>query len=386
MLTSLLIAVTICGTDPEIVFKEDCAQWTTSVLPPDSRIISPQRVKLPSSGTGKSSTKQFIARGQTVTNDPCAPSNAPGAAFFWENPFVKEFLSGMNPFSAEPVRTIPNYYDPFGFQMGTGSNGRQGYRMGWVSYNDITVIPASSAIGTSGNMKIVEWNSNTKYSHLLAPGVLFNGTGIFNARWWDGPSGVALPGQVDEVSVDLELGLFNDGPWSSQIAFHPQIVESYEGRLDQNAFNFDGRVVTTYRASPEWSFVGGVAFWDRVDLLVVPHVGFIWTPDDRWELRILFPKSRISYFVGNWRDGDVWIYGDAEYTAEAYQASIAQPDSSDRIQLTDDRLSLGLRWDTGRYSFFAEGGFVFNRQIKFAGPTPAFNLSDSGMIRVGVRY
>src|SRR5262249_23708300 len=163
---------------------------------------------------------------------------------------------------------------------------------------------------------------------LVAPGVLFNGTGYFNARWWDGPSGVALPGQVDQVSTDLELGFFNDGPWSGQIAFHPQIVETYEGRLDQNAFNFNCRIVTTYQASHEWSFVGGVAFWDRVNLIVVPHVGVIWTPNNRWEFRILYPRSRISYFVGNWGDGDVWIYGQAEYTAEAFQATIAEPDSS----------------------------------------------------------
>ena len=292
----------------------------------------------------------------------------------------------MNPFVPEELHLLPNYYDPYGFQMGTGSTGRQGYRMGWVSYNDITVIPASPAFGTAGNMKIVEWNSNTKYSHLISPGVLFNGTGIINARWWDGPAGIALPGQVDEVSTDLELGLFNEGPWSGQIAFHPQIVESYEGRLDGNAFNFDGRAIATYMASPQWSFVGGVAIWDRVNTLVVPHVGFIWTPNNCWEFRILYPKSRISYFLGHWHNADFWVYGQAEYTAEAYQASIATPDSSDRIQITDDRLSLGLRWDKGRYSFIAEGGYIFNRQIIFAGSTPAFNLGDSGMIRVGVRY
>lgn len=386
MLTSLLIVASIWGTDPGIVFTDDCAPWTPTSLSPVLSKIPPSEVTWPTPGGAKSAFVPIVARGQTVTEDPREPSTAPGAAFFWENPYVKEFMAGMNPFVNEVVRTIPNYYDPYGFQMGTGSRGRQGYRMGWVSYNDITILPAAPASGTAGNMKIVEWNSNVKYAHLIAPGVLFNGTGVFNARWWDGPSGIALPGQVDEVSLDLELGLFNEGPWSGQIAFHPQIVETYEGRLDQNAFNFDGRVVTTYRASPEWSFVSGVAFWDRVDLLVVPHVGVIWTPDSRWELRILFPKSRVSYFVGPWRNGDVWIYGDAEYTAEAYQATIEQPNSSDRIQLTDDRLSMGLRWDTGRYSFFAEGGFVFNRHIKFAGQTPAFNLSDSGMFRVGVRY
>jgi hypothetical protein len=301
---------------------------------------------------------------------------------------VYEFVEGMNPFTPISMRMLEGYYDPYGWQGSYGINGHQPWRLGWVTYNDITVLPfAPVTSGSTGEMKIVEWNSNIRISELIAPGVLFNGTGYFNARWWDGPSGVALPGQVDQISTDLELGFFNGGPWSGQVAFHPQIVDGYDQRLNRYAFNFDGRAIATYKASPEWSFVGGVAFWDRVNVLVVPHVGVIWAPDDRWELRLLYPKSRISYYVGHFHDTDVWLYGAFEYTAESWQANIGEPvQTYDRIQITDDRLSLGLRWDYGRYSFFVEGGYVFNRQAKFVGPTPDFDLGDIGMFRFGGRY
>jgi hypothetical protein len=386
MFISLLIAASICGADPGVVFADDCAPWATTVIESDSSRPTYFTSKNTLQTRNPRDQPGLVVRGQTVTDDINDSSTRPGAAFFWENPYVKEFMAGMNPFVQETIHALPNYYDPFGFQMGTGSFGRQGYRMGWVSYNDITLVPAVPAKGTTGNMKVVEWNSNVKYAHLIAPGVVFNGTGVFNARWWDGPSGVALPGQVDEVSLDMELGFFNNGPWSGQIAFHPQVVETYEGRLDWNAFNFDGRAVAMYQASPEWSLVGGVGFWDRVDLMVIPYVGFIWTPNNRWEFRILFPRTRVSYFLGNWRGSDFWLYGTAEYNAEAYQATIAQPDSSDRIQITDERVMFGLRWDKGRYSFFVEGGFVFDRHVRFAGSTPNFDLSDAGMFRVGARY
>lgn len=303
-----------------------------------------------------------------------------------DQPFVKEFIVAMNPFIDEPVKTLRCFYDPFGYQMGTGSNGPAGYRLGWSTYNELTVMPYAAARGATGNFSSFEWNSYLRYSEVIAPGVLFQGTGYFNARWWEGPGSVSVPGQVDQVSTDLELGFFNDGPWSGQIAFHPQLVDTYEAPLDWNAFNFDGRAIAMYKASPEWSFVGGVAIWDRVDKLIIPTGGVIWTPNNRWELRILFPRSRISYFLGNWRNADHWIYGTYEYTAESYQSYDKQISYSDRIQITDDRLCLGIRADRGRYSYFVEGGWVFNRQVKFGGITPNFNLDDTGLIRVGLMY
>lgn len=302
---------------------------------------------------------------------------------------IHEALNLFNPFATPPpIRVLPGYYDPYGWQASYGTVGYQPWRLGWSLYHDLALMPfASVSGGTTGEMKIVEWNSNMRLSELIAPGVLFNGTGYFNARYWDGPGGIPLPGQVDQLSLDMELGFFNEGPWSAQVAFHPQIVDGYESRLNNYAWNFDGRAIVSYLSSPNWTFVGGVAFWDRVNVLVVPHVGAIWTPNERWELRILYPRTRISYYLGRHGSTDFWLYGVAEYTAEAWQANMGDPTLvHDRIQLTDDRISLGLRWDSGRHSIFVEGGYVFNRQAKFVGPTPDFDLSSVGMVRAGFRF
>jgi hypothetical protein len=301
---------------------------------------------------------------------------------------VYELADLFNPSAKAPVQVLPGYYDPYGWQSSYGTNGYQPWRLGWTLHHDIALLPFSAVSGgTTGEMQIAEWNSNLRLSEIIAPGIVFNGTGHFNARYWDGPGGIALPGQVDQISADLELGFFNEGPWSAQIGFHPQIVDGYQAKLNHNAINIDGRAIVSYLASPNWTLVGGVAFWDRVNVLVVPHVGAVWTPDTRWELRLLYPKSRISYYLGRRGGTDFWLYGSAEYTAEAWQANIGDPTLvADRIQLTDDRVSIGLRWDSGRHSVFVEGGGVFNRHAKFAGPTPGFDISNAGMIRAGVRF
>ena len=324
MLSSLLLAVSIWGTDPEVVFGPDRVLTAQTSQFADRALTSDNGSRPVSSPSDRVFAEPFVARGQTVSDDIQDQFSDSHLGTIWEHPAIKHLIDEINPFCPLDVPVLNGYFDPYGWQMLTGSNGPQGYRLGWSTFNEFTLLPAAPVFGTTGNMKIVEWNSNAKYSHVIRPGVLFDSTFWFSARWWDGPGGIALPGQVDLFSADLLLGLYNEGPWTAQIAFHPQIVETYEARLDRNAFNFDGRAILTYTASPQWKFVGGVAIWDRVDTLIVPHVGAIWTPNNRWEIRALFPKSRISYFMGNWRNADFWVYGQYEYTAEAWQTVISE--------------------------------------------------------------
>ena len=386
MWTSLLLAVSICGTDPEIVFGIDHAPPVRTITSVTDRQPPVSAAQTASTAENRIFAEPFVARAQTVSSDLSDQISDSQLGTIWQDPAFNRLIDEINPFAPLDFPLLEGYFDPYGWQMLTGSNGPQGYRLGWSTFNEFTLLPAAPVFGTTGNMKIVEWNSNAKYSGLIRPGVLFDGTFWFSARWWDGPGGIALPGQVDLFSADLLLGLFNEGPWSAQIAFHPQIVETYEARLDRNAFNFDGRVVVTYTASPQWKFVGGVAIWDRVDTLIIPTGGAIWTPNNRWEIRALFPKSRISYFMGNWKNADFWLYGQYEYTAEAWQTVISDPKYSDRMQIVDQRLTAGIRWDSGRYSFFTEAGYVFDRQAKFAGATPNFNIGDTAIMTFGVRY
>lgn len=327
------------------------------------------------------------------TQMPLAPGYAPSDAApggFPGTPrdLAEGFVGSMNPFSEKAERILPGYWDPYGAQASYGICGYQPWRLGWQATHDWAILPFASTFNANvGEMQIVEVNNSARLSEVIAPGVLFNGTGYFNAHFWDGPGKIGLPGQVDQISTDLELGFFDRGPWTAQVAFHPQIVDGNQSRLNPYAFNFDGRVVVSYLASPEWTFVGGVAFWDRVDLLVVPQVGAVWTPVPRWEFRLLYPKARISYYLGRRGPREFWLYGAAEYTAEAWQANIGNPTIvADRIQLTDHRLLLGFRWDNGRRSAFIEGGWIFDRQAIFAGPTPDFDLSNVGTIRAGIRF
>jgi hypothetical protein len=386
--TPFLLCLAICGADP---LQEPAGNSSArsevlgQTLLSTTRFLSTPRTSSPPQTDPNS---PLTIRSQSCDCDPPQFVVASPCPRGFHRELFYELLDTFNPFTKSTVRILPGYYDPYGWQGSYGTDGYQPWRLGWQIYHDFAVLPNSPVTGgTTGEMQMVEWNSNLRLSEIIAPGVLFNGTGYFNAHYWDGPGGIDLPGQVDQLSADLELGFFNDGPWSGQVAFHPQIVDGYEAKLNHNALNFDGRAIANYLVSPNLMLVGGVGVWDRVDTLIIPHVGVVWTPGPRWELRLLYPRSRISYFLGRRGTTDFWLYGIAEYVAEAWQANIGDPTVvADRIQLTDDRFSIGLRWDKGRHSAFVEGGYVVNRQAKFAGPTPDFDLGNVGMIRAGFRF
>ena len=393
---SILLFLAICGTEPDLKLpdgeqprgREFLGQTLLSASVPTGTSARQTSQDDHSAASRNPLRDRLTVRSQSFETEPPEFVLASPEPRGFHRHLAYELADTLNPFNRTTVRVLPGYYDPYGWQGHYGTDGYQPWRLGWTLHHDLAILPLSTVSGgTTGELQIVEWNSNLRLSEIVAPGVVFNGTGHFNARYWDGPGGVALPGQVDQFSADLELGFFNDGPWSAQIGFHPQIVNGYGAKLNHNSINIDGRAIVSYLASPNWSLVGGVAFWDRVNLLVVPHVGVIWTPDTRWELRLLYPKTRISYFLGRRGQSDFWLYGCAEHTAEAWQANIGSPTVvADRIQLTDDRVSIGLRWDSGRHSAFVEAGCAFNRRAIFAGPTPDFDISNVGMLRAGLRF
>jgi hypothetical protein len=134
-------------------------------------------------------------------------------------------------------------------------------------------------------------------------------------------------------------------------------------------------------------FALGTAYWHRVDDIIIPYAGIVWTPNDYWEFRLLFPKSRISYFLGNWWGGSAWVYGGVEYNVEAYQINMHVPTNLDeKIQISDYRAVFGLRSEGGGVTGFVEGGWVFARQVDFAHGTPDFNINTGFIARLGLRF
>lgn len=270
-----------------------------------------------------------------------------------------------------------------------GANAPKPYRFGWTIRGDVGWLPRTSVSdGGNGKFGIFELNTDFRHRAPLAAGWILSLAQQLDLRTWDGPKAPDLGGTVYRLGWDLELATPGNAPWSVQLGFNPSLNTDFEKSLDREAWNLDGRGILFFRASPQWLWALGAGFWDRVHDKVIPYAGVVWTPDDRWEFRILFPESQVSYFLGCWGNLPCWIYATAEYHVEAYQIR-TDHGSRDReqIQLEDWRVMIGLRKEHGGILAFIEGGWVLGREVRFRYDTASdFNIADGGMIRAGLRF
>lgn len=280
---------------------------------------------------------------------------------------------------------------PFGAQsqggFATGLNGPQPYRFGWTSRMDAAFMDAQSTSPAMGKFTQSEIDVNLDYTMPVGPGWIGTFTQQGSWRGWSGPQGaIGLPGSVWHIGWDLELATPQQYGYSFQVAFNPSLNTDFKGTLTSDAWNFDGRAILFIHHSPEWLLALGAGYWDRKDDFIIPYAGVVWTPNNYWELRLLFPESRISYFLGSQDGFAKWMYFTAEYGVESYQVTQQPAEIRNQIQFEDIRLLLGLRADNGFATLFAEAGVVLNRRVRFKMGGPDFDINDGFIGRAGVRF
>ncbi len=299
---------------------------------------------------------------------------------------LASWQSGYLGLLGDEGKALAGFYDPFSFQFAYGDNGYQPYRLGWYSYNDF-VLMSRSPTSIGGDFQDLQWNAWVRYAHLhQAWPVVFSWTGWMNGKFWTGPTGISLPAGGAQFISDFQWASASTGPWNWQIGFTPQINGTFNDRINSNALMADARAVLLWRYSPQWLFAFGGAYWNRATDHLIPYGGAIWAPNDRWEFRFMFPRSRASYYVGRFRGADTWLYAAGEYNLEGYQIDLQGPRYTTRGETSDYRVLLGGSATTGIWTLFAEAGLVTDRAFRFRGRAPDFTMADCAILRTGLLF
>ncbi|OYW17343.1 MAG: hypothetical protein B7Z55_12715 [Planctomycetales bacterium 12-60-4] len=278
----------------------------------------------------------------------------------------------------------------------TGVVGPQPYRFGYIPKLELGYIPDSNFDDINSGVEMFELDTELRYNTPFTPGWVFSSAPQFDYRAWnlDGVLSDTYRVNLYRFGWDLQLLKMKANGWTLDFDFNPSINTDTEHQLTSDGWNFDTRIAATYQVDQVWMLVLGVQYWDRVDDIIIPHAGVVITPNNLWEFRLLFPKARISRFVGNFWGGHHWLYVSSEYNVEAYQidtntASLGGSPRN-RVQYEDWRLAIGLRSDHIDFEKFLEVAWDVGRNFEFEQALPGagnkFDLGNQVLIRGGIRF
>ena len=181
--------------------------------------------------------------------------------------------------------------------------------------------------------------------------------------WWNGPTEPEM--SPNGFGAFLDLGVqpkFNDV--FSLIAWGRVGVFSVFEKVTSDAWRYQGRIEGVGTLSQQMQFHAGVIYYGRARVKMLPTVGIVWTPDENWVLRLVFPNPKVSRRLWMGTQADWWGYIHMDYAGGSWDIK----PMGGLTDYNDIRLGAGIEFATpSRIGGYFEFGGSFDRELYSAG-------------------
>jgi hypothetical protein len=183
--------------------------------------------------------------------------------------------------------------------------------------------------------------------------------------WWNGPTSPEM--SPNGFGAFLDLGVqpkFNDV--FSLNAWGRLGVFSDFANVTSDAVRYQGRLEGVGAISPQVQLHAGVIYYGRSRVKLLPTVGLVWTPDENWVLRLVFPNPKVSRRLWTGPQADWWGYVLMDYAKGNWSWDIKPQDGL--TDYNDIRLGAGIEFATpNRVGGYFEFGGSFDRELYSSG-------------------
>jgi hypothetical protein len=177
--------------------------------------------------------------------------------------------------------------------------------------------------------------------------------------WWNGPVG---PPHMSPSGFGafLDFGMqpkFND--IFSLIAWGRFGVFSDFENVSSDAWRYQGRLEGVGVLSPEMQLHAGVIYYGRARIKMLPTIGVVWTPDENWVLRLVFPNPKVSRRLWTGQQADWWGYVHLDYGGGSWDIK-----GLGLTDYNDIRLGVGIEFAApSRIGGYFEFGGSLDREL-----------------------
>lgn len=209
----------------------------------------------------------------------------------------------------------------------------------------------------------------------------------FEADYLDGPAFIDVPSKLYSTSMTLVWRWEMNERWGTVVSVIPGFYSDFESS-DAMGFRLTGLVAISYTVLPDCLNVyGGVVYLDRNDYQLIPAAGLTWTPSADFRVDLIFPKPKIAKRVGHipYVNED-WLYVSGGFGGGTWDVE-RTAGGFDELTLSDLRLTVGLeRIVEGGTGWYAEIGYIFQRELEYEISGERFDFADSFGIEAGFSF
>ena len=249
---------------------------------------------------------------------------------------------------------------------------------------EYTHLPRSGNNARSFGMDEIDLRMQLAFPCRFVPN---NGqTGYFYAApagslvWWNGPASPAM--SPNGFGAYLDFGVkpkFNE-VFSLNAWGRVGLFSDFKN-VSSDALRYQGRLEGSGILSSQMEVRAGVVYYGRARVKILPTVGVVWTPDENWTLRLVFPNPKVSRRLWTGPQADWWGYVNMDYAGGSWDIK-----GLGLTDYNDIRLGMGVEFATpNRIGGYFEFGGSFDREL-YSGGHRLVNAPSVLYLKTGVIF
>ena len=213
----------------------------------------------------------------------------------------------------------------------------------------------------------------------------------FGLNLLQGGGNVGLPNQVYSGVLEMQWQTDPNERFSMDIGLGIGVHSDFQ-TLTGDSLRLTGHALFNLGLTEDTTFRGGIVYFDRLEIKMLPAIGLFWRPDPEARIDLFFPRPRVSQYFTTINNYDVWWYYGAEigggsWTMRQAGGSKTQTDINDIRVTTGFEFGLPEQLRVAEHIGFIEAGLVIDREVRFRStPGNDFDPGTTVLLRAGLGY